>query len=1355
MKSSFIAKIFLFLRKKIATFRRAIFFVFKKRQRTSIASLLVLTLVAGGFFYWHSNKAAAAWWNDSWQYRKSIQITNNTTVQTNVFVALTLDTSDTTKFKTNCGDLRFTNQGGNLLQYFVVSGCGTASTAVHVNFESFPAGAQTIFEYYGNPTAADGFSSDDFATEASNYAVGAFGSEEKTTGPLAYWKFDEGTGTVANDSVTSPAQISATGGTVQDIGGFRVHTFTSSGTFTVNKGGNVEVLVVGGGGGGGSSATGSGGGGGGGAGGLVYNTSVSVTQGQAVAVTVGGGGAPGTAGANQNGSNGQDSVFGSITANGGGYGARTGVNGGNGGSGGGGGYNGYATVHNGGTGVAGQGNAGGNTSMLSWAGGAGGGGAGGIGGDNKASHVGGDRGPGLALSISGSSVTYATGGAGGANTPVASPANVGKGGDAAYAAGTAFAGGSGVVIVRYPIPNSATLVNMSATSSPNSGWQTEDKCLSGKCLAFDGVNDNVSMGVGSDYFPLNTFSVCSWIKTPGLAAGMTYNGIFSMTYGLTMFLDGSGNFNTRIDNGTTSPVVAASGNLYDNNWHQVCLTYDGTNRHLFTDGVEKNSTATTWLGTTRWPSNSVNIGFDNNNSTITRFNGLIDEPKIYAYARSAAQIAMDYNAGLAGMGAKDGAAVTLGGKSETIKSSEPVGYWKMDEGSGLVTNNSGTTGSSANGALAGITLPTWTSDGKFGKALSFSNGYVQTTLQTINSTFTYSAWFKPTTAFVEWAAVVTNLKHGAPASGINIVPRDGSISVCYGNGVGGYLSYVVTAPEVVLDQWSYAAVSYDGTNIQLYVNGVLKDTRAATVVQVSQAIRMGIWASSYASYKFNGFIDEVKIYDYALSSSDVATDYNQGKSVTMASAGISAGAGDNASKAQYCVPGDVSTCNSPVAEWNFDEKTGISAKDTSGNGTDAALVGSPLWTQGKTGSALKLDGSSQYLNMGDVLDMSTNSFTTNVWVKTTSTANTGLIGKSSARGLSGRYATNISAGNIVTIFEGSSVVTSTGTPFAAYADGKWHMITTVFDRTGNMSLYVDGALKNSTSISGQAAVDMQSTDPFYVGQYGNATGTGPLAGYYFNGSVDNAKVYNYARTPAQIAWDFNRGAPIGWWKMDECQGNTLFDASGNGDNGAVIIGASGSQTSAGTCSTASTAWGNGASGKFGSSLKLDGIDDAVTVPHSSALMPSSITATGWIKFDADTSWMLINKAAGGTSGSYYIYGGSLSNAMWSIYGPTATRYNCSMGALTVGTWYHLTGTFDAVSGKMQCYVDGNLKNTINGAVLGSNASNVYIGRYTAGYQVNGQVDDVRIYNYALTKEQIANVMNEGSSLRFGPSVGSP
>ena len=270
---------------------------------------------------------------------------------------------------------------------------------------------------------------------------------------------------------------SATGGdTVQDIGGYRIHTFTTVGTstFTPATSGNVEVLLVAGGGSGGMRHAG-----GGGAGGLIYNPSFSVSG--AVTVTVGDGGAglPQGTDASVPGNSGANSVFGSLTAIGGGFG-----NQGAGGAGGsGGGVFGTNTV---GAGTAGQGNNGafGSTGPLStentYAGG-GGGGAGAVGtaATSVAPVIGGAGGIGLQYSVSGTPVYYAGGGGGGTTTAgggggagglggggagggsnstvgIAGTNGTGGGGGAGgFQGGTNYAsgkGGSGIVIVRYPLP---------------------------------------------------------------------------------------------------------------------------------------------------------------------------------------------------------------------------------------------------------------------------------------------------------------------------------------------------------------------------------------------------------------------------------------------------------------------------------------------------------------------------------------------------------------------------------------------------------------------------------------------------------------------------------------------------------------------------------------------------------------------------------------------------------------------------------------------------------------------------------------------------------------------------------------
>jgi hypothetical protein len=228
---------------------------------------------------------------------------------------------------------------------------------------------------------------------------------------------------------------------------FTVRLFTSSGTFTPSFTGVVEVLVVAGGGGAGSDM-----GGGGGGGGVISTTSYSVTAGSPITVTVGAGGtgAPAGAGghATTKGTNGVNSVFGTLTAIGGGAGGTSYYTFGNsfgnsGGSGGGGsGYNnsqtpalrigtGYGAA---GAGTMGQGFRGGwgNSSYYS----GGGGGAGGPGVDANAIPHGG---PGILNRILDQDL-YWGGGGGGAAYSVSPGGNGGIGGGGGGAIGTTTGG---------------------------------------------------------------------------------------------------------------------------------------------------------------------------------------------------------------------------------------------------------------------------------------------------------------------------------------------------------------------------------------------------------------------------------------------------------------------------------------------------------------------------------------------------------------------------------------------------------------------------------------------------------------------------------------------------------------------------------------------------------------------------------------------------------------------------------------------------------------------------------------------------------------------------------------------------
>jgi hypothetical protein len=219
-------------------------------------------------------------------------------------------------------------------------------------------------------------------------------------------------------------------------------SFTASGTFSVPTGLTaVDVLVVAGAGGGGNGAPGSGGGGGGGAaGGLIYRPGFTVTPGATVTVTVGSGGERNTSSPDNNAQTahtGQDSVFGTLTAKGGGgAGQFPGGDGGQGGSGGGGAGGGPSPAgtatqptQSGDSGAYGFGGDGRDGNSNGAGGGGGGGGASGVVG-SCGGFAGGSGANGKAYTIADgtTSVYYAGGGGGGGGQPWNTGGAAGQGG---------------------------------------------------------------------------------------------------------------------------------------------------------------------------------------------------------------------------------------------------------------------------------------------------------------------------------------------------------------------------------------------------------------------------------------------------------------------------------------------------------------------------------------------------------------------------------------------------------------------------------------------------------------------------------------------------------------------------------------------------------------------------------------------------------------------------------------------------------------------------------------------------------------------------------------------------------------
>jgi hypothetical protein len=365
--------------------------------------------------------------------------------------------------------------------------CDTTSAAFTVTLPATPAAGAVIgIADYANTFATNYLT---VGRNGSNIGGLATNATLKVNGVSVTFVYVDATqGWIVTDSgqrsnLDTAAYIVATGGTITCDGDYKIHTFTGPGTFTVCSVGNpagsttVDYLVVAGGGGGAGGA--------GGAGGFRESVPISVawsasplaSPGGALPVsatgypiTVGGGGSLGV-NTSSAGTAGTPSVFSTITSTGGGLGqggapGSTRV-GGSGGSGGGSWSYGGPTTGAGGAGNTPptsppQGQNGGSVyaTPCGAATAAGGGGAGGAGGTSPGSPKdsgstgGGAGGAGVATSISVSSVTYSAGAKGYASGPTGSAGttnrgNGGSGGVNAGAGESGFAGGSGIVVIRY------------------------------------------------------------------------------------------------------------------------------------------------------------------------------------------------------------------------------------------------------------------------------------------------------------------------------------------------------------------------------------------------------------------------------------------------------------------------------------------------------------------------------------------------------------------------------------------------------------------------------------------------------------------------------------------------------------------------------------------------------------------------------------------------------------------------------------------------------------------------------------------------------------------------------------------
>jgi hypothetical protein len=199
-----------------------------------------------------------------------------------------------------------------------------------------------------------------------------------------------------------------------------------------------------------------------------------------------------------------------------------------------------------------------------------------------------------------------------------------------------------------------------------------------------------------------------------------------------------------------------------------------------------------------------------------------------------------------------------------------VAAYPFDEGSGTTVTD--VSGNGNNGTVSGAT---WTTSGKYGHALVFNGTSALVTVNNstklqLSNAMTLEAWVNPGTVSSIWQDVIYKGNDNYYLEGTS---GNGSVPAMGGTfGGSDVVLYGPAAP--LLNTWTHLAGTYDGTTMRFYVNGTQVATQPQTGAISTSTDPLQIGGDTIYNQYFQGTIDEVRIYNVALSAAQIQTDMN-------------------------------------------------------------------------------------------------------------------------------------------------------------------------------------------------------------------------------------------------------------------------------------------------------------------------------------------------------------------------------------------------------------------------------------------------------------------------------------------------
>ncbi|MBM4055129.1 MAG: hypothetical protein FJ264_10770, partial [Planctomycetes bacterium] len=600
-------------------------------------------------------------------------------------------------------------------------------------------------------------------------------------------------------------------------------------------------------------------------------------------------------------------------------------------------------------------------------------------------------------------------------------------------------------------------------------------------------------------------------------------------------------------------------------------------------------------------------------------------------------------------------------------------YYNFEEGSGTVANDSSV--NKRNGTIYGDATYT---TGKKGKGLKCdgTNDYVEIGDIDLSDAFTLSAWIKA-------SSFGKNMIIGKTWETYQLLVKDGGTIVVSRNSANA-ISY---RASLATNTWYHIVATFDTTNgTVLYVDGNEVATSGNTSVTTKNDVATKIGATGWTAQDyFNGIVDEVRIFNRALTSGEV---YDLFSGQTTVSKSITEG------RNTITVTETDQAGNTGTASINITLDTGA-PQITILSPSDGAVVNTSPITVTYT-----VDGGSQK-TVSKSLTEGANTITIS---ETDSSGNTG------SASITVTLDTTVPVVTIVSPTDGAVVNTNPLTVTYTVDGGSQKTVSKSLTEGTNMVTVTETDSAGNTG-STSITVMLDTTAP-------QITILSPSDGTV----VDVNSVEVTYTVDGQSALSMSREDSLwAYYNFEEGSGTVAYDSSVYKRDGTI--------------------YGNAAygTGKKGKGLKCDGVNDYAEIGDID--LSDAFTLSTWIKASSFGKNMIVGK----TYETYQLFVSTGGTVVFNRNSASAIRYRAN---LATNTWYHIVVTFDTTNGTA-LYVDGSSVATEGTTTVTSTndvATRIGAAGWTAMDFFNGIIDDVRIFNRSLSAEEVEELFSDKTTV---------